>query len=82
MKLEEFKNIRALHFDIPQRQVAIKHEENAGPITAAINSLRLNSSLITTKNKRIRITLICKYSGQRKENTMAGTYHKSALFCS
>jgi len=49
MKLEEFKNIHALHFDIPQRQVAVIHEGNGGPITAAINSLHLNSSLITTK---------------------------------
>jgi Co/Zn/Cd efflux system component len=49
MKLEEFENIKALQFDIPKRKVDVLHEGNAGPITAAIDSLHLGSSVINTQ---------------------------------
>ena len=48
MKLEGFENIKALQFDIPKRQLDVIHVGAADPISAAINSLHLSSSLIKT----------------------------------
>ena len=48
MKLEGFENIKALHFDIPQRKLEVINRDNAEPISAAIDSLQFNSKLIST----------------------------------
>ncbi|MEO8788300.1 MAG: cation transporter [Chitinophagaceae bacterium] len=49
MKLEALHNIKALNFEIPQRKLYVMHEGDATSITAAIDSLHLNSSLIKTQ---------------------------------
>jgi len=49
MKLEKLKNIKALKFDIPQRKLDVIHEGKAEPITAAIESINLNSSFVKTE---------------------------------
>ena len=49
MKIEGLHNIKSLKFEIPQRKLYVMHEGDASEITAAIDSLRLNSSLIKTQ---------------------------------
>lgn len=49
MKLEGFESIKALQFDIAQRKLDVIHEGKAEPITAAIDSLNFNSSLVNTQ---------------------------------
>ena len=49
MKLEGMENIKALQFDIAQRKLDVIHNGIAEPITAAINSLNFNSSVINTE---------------------------------
>ncbi|HEY5371189.1 MAG TPA: cation transporter [Hanamia sp.] len=49
MKLEGLHNIKALNFEIPQRKLYVMHEGDASAITAAIDSLHFNSSLIKTR---------------------------------
>jgi copper chaperone CopZ len=51
MKLEKLQNIKAMHFDIPQRKVDVIHEGPAPLIAAAIQS---ESELINYKNRRNR----------------------------
>lgn len=48
MKLEGMQGIKALQFDIPKRKLDVIHEGNSQPITAAIDSLNFNSSLVET----------------------------------
>lgn len=48
MKLEGMENIKALQFDTVQRKLNVIHEGNAEPITAAIDSLNFNSTLLKT----------------------------------
>lgn len=48
MKLEGFEGIKALQFDLAQRKLDVIHEGKAEPITAAIDSLNFNSSLINS----------------------------------
>ena len=49
MKIEGLHNIKSLKFEIPQRKLYVIHEGDASPITAAIESLHLNSSLLKTQ---------------------------------
>jgi len=49
LKLEGLHNIKALNFEIPQRKLYVLHEGDAKAITAAIDSLHLNSSLVKTQ---------------------------------
>lgn len=49
MKIEGLHNIKSLKFEIPQRKLYVMHEGDALPITAAIDSLHLNSSLVNTQ---------------------------------
>lgn len=49
MKLEGFKNIKALQFNIPNRNLDVIHEGNAQQITAAIDSLNLASSVLKSE---------------------------------
>lgn len=49
MRLDGMEGIKALQFDIPQRKLDVIHEGNAQPITAAIDSLNFNSSLVHTE---------------------------------
>ena len=49
MKLKGMANIKALHFDIPQRKLVVIHEGKAEQITAAIESLQFNSSVLKSE---------------------------------
>lgn len=49
MKLEGLQNIKALKFEIPERKLFVFHEGDAASITAAIDSLHFNSSLLKTQ---------------------------------
>ena len=49
IKLEGLHSTATLKFEIPGRNLFVMHEGNAGPITAAIDSLHFNSSLIKTQ---------------------------------
>ncbi len=49
MKIEGLHNIKSLKFEISQRLLYVMHDGDASPITAAIESLHLNSSLINTQ---------------------------------
>lgn len=49
MKLEGFENIKGLQFDLQNRQLDIIHEADPAPINAAIESLRLDSRLVSTE---------------------------------
>lgn len=49
MKLEGMEGIKALQFDVAQRKLDVVHEGNSQPITAAIDSLNFNSSLVETE---------------------------------
>lgn len=49
MKLEGLQNIIGLKFEIPERKLFVMHEGDAASITAAIDSLHFNSSLIKTQ---------------------------------
>jgi cation transport ATPase len=49
LKLEGLHNIKSLKFEIPQRKLYVMHEGDATAITAAIDSLHFNSSLMETR---------------------------------
>ncbi len=49
MKLEGMENIKGLQFDIPQRKLDVIHTGKPDPITAAIDSLHFNSSVIKSE---------------------------------
>ncbi len=49
MKLGELENIKALQFDLAQRKLQVFHTDDNSSITNAINSLQLDSSLISIK---------------------------------
>jgi Co/Zn/Cd efflux system component len=49
MKLEGLQNIIGLKFELSERKLFVMHEGDAAPITAAIDSLHFNSSLIKTQ---------------------------------
>jgi Co/Zn/Cd efflux system component len=66
MKLEKLQNIKAMHFDIPQRKVDVIHEGPAPLITAAIQSLNLNSSIIKTEEIDDQMLLADEQSQERK----------------
>ena len=50
MKLEGMPNIKALQFDIANRNLDVIHEGNAQPITVAIDNLNFNSTLIKSED--------------------------------
>jgi len=66
MKLEKLENIKAIHFDIPQRKVDVIHEGTAALITAAIQSLNLNSSFINTEETDDQMLLADAQGQERK----------------
>lgn len=49
MKLENIEQIQQLDFDIANRKLQVYHLKDVAPITLAIDSLDLNSSLLTTE---------------------------------
>ena len=49
MKLEEIDTIKGLQFDLTNRKLEVIHESDPAPINAAIESLRLNSELVSTE---------------------------------
>ncbi len=49
MKLEELKNIESLHFDIPERRLAVYHTSGYEAILAALASLHLDTQFISSK---------------------------------
>lgn len=68
MKLESLHNIKAMNFDIPQRKLYVMHEGKASPITAAIDSLHLNSSLMKTQKVEEEEALLFSNEPGIKEN--------------
>ncbi len=70
MKLEEFHQIQALEFDIPQRELKVHHTGQAEPILAALESLRLNTTLISTKSSDV---VLATYNQQGKERKLLWT---------
>lgn len=68
MKLESFENIKALHFDIPQRKLDVIHIGNAQLISASIDSLQFNSKLISTQeiNNEEELLLVNAPGQERK----------------
>lgn len=49
MKLDGIENIKAMQFDIPNRKLDVLHEGAAEPITAALDSLNFNSSVVISE---------------------------------
>lgn len=49
MKLEPFKNIIALEFDIPNRNLAVYHAEQANQILIALETLNFGAKLMNTE---------------------------------
>lgn len=49
MKLQNFDTIKLLEFDIPNRKLNVYHSENPEPIKSALETLNLNTTLISTK---------------------------------
>lgn len=49
MKLEGMRGVQFLRFDIPGRKLIVTHDGNGTPITAVIEKLHLNSSVIKTE---------------------------------
>ena len=49
MKLEQFKSINALTFDIPSRKLHIYHNQDLDPIELSLRELNLGAALIGTE---------------------------------
>lgn len=68
MKLESLHNVKGLNFETPQRKLYVMHEDDAASITAAIDSLRLNSSFINTqKIDEAEALLFSNTAGQQRK---------------
>jgi len=48
LKLQGFRNITSMRFDIPNRKLEIYHRDNYDPIFTALDSLQLGTSLVET----------------------------------
>jgi len=67
MKLEGMEGIRSLQFDIAQRKLDVIHEGNAEQITAAIDSLNFNSSVVGTEKLDDDVFLFTDTTSQEKK---------------
>jgi Co/Zn/Cd efflux system component len=65
LKLEDFKNISSLNFDIPNRRLDVYHSGDYAPIFSEIKGLQLDASLIET-SKIDEISPTSKDSTERK----------------
>jgi len=52
MKLQNFDTVQSLEFDIPNRKLDVYHNENPAPILSALESLNLNTTLISTEESQ------------------------------
>lgn len=67
MKLEGFENIKSLQFDLPNRRLDVIHEADPAPINAAIESLRLDSKLVSSENIDGEELLLTDNQGQERK---------------
>lgn len=49
MKLQDFDTVKSLEFDIPNRELNVYHSGNPEPILSALETLNLNTTLISTE---------------------------------
>ena len=49
MKLQNFDTVKSLEFDIPNRKLNVYHSGNPEPIFSALETLNLNTTLISTE---------------------------------
>lgn len=66
LKLEPLQQVQQLDFDIPARKLDVYHEGEPSPITSALESLKLNSSLTETHEAPEAIVTPVEDAGQRK----------------
>ena len=66
MKLEPLQQIKQLDFDIPARKLDVYHEGDAAPVTNALNSLNLGSTLTKTEKTLKTLTPPPSDTRQRK----------------
>lgn len=52
MKLQGFNTVKLLEFDIPNRKLDVYHDENPEPIFSALETLNLNTTLISTEESQ------------------------------
>lgn len=55
MKLQKFDNIKSLEFDIPNRKLTVHHIAESQPILSALETLNLDTTLISTEENTIEI---------------------------
>jgi Co/Zn/Cd efflux system component len=55
MKLQKFDEIKSLEFDIPNRKLAVHHNGKPEPINLALNTLNLDTSLVSTEESKVEI---------------------------
>lgn len=55
MKLQEFDTIKLLEFDIPNRSLNVYHNADAETLLKALESLNLNTTLISNEKREIHI---------------------------
>lgn len=65
MKLQNFDRIKLLEFDIPNRKLNVYHSENPEPILLALETLSLNTTLISTE-ENTSIIEVDSHTNQRK----------------
>jgi Co/Zn/Cd efflux system component len=53
MKLQKFDEIKFLEFDIPNRKLAVHHNGKTEPIHLALNTLNLDTSLVSTEESKV-----------------------------
>lgn len=55
MKLQNFDTIKSLEFDIPNRKLTVYHNGNQEPILSALETLKLNTTLVSTEESNITL---------------------------
>lgn len=55
MKLQDFDTVKSLEFDIPNRKLNVYHSGTPEPIFSALETLNLNTTLISTEENTIEI---------------------------
>lgn len=62
MKLQKFDEIKSLEFDIANRKLTVHHIAESQPILSALETLNLDTTLISTEENTIEIeagTAVC-----------------------
>lgn len=65
MKLQYFDEVKALEFDIPNRKLSVYHSGNSEPIFSALDTLNLNTTLISTEENNSAIQTESSNSQQK-----------------